>query len=156
MERFLYSILASIRGLASYTVNDFSINDVLSRLNPNNNYSVISFGLSNLPFDFSDPVYLPSISGVPMSIYIFKKEDSPVFLTKDIQENTRTEILQTNNAEIANIDISYKTCLMIPNDFKHIRINVVNPIYLGKKTMSSEIKSLADIFAGKDSSKTDN
>ena len=156
MERFLYSILASIRGLASYTVNDFSINDVLSRLNPNNNYSVISFGLSDLPFDFSEPVYLPSISGVPMSIYIFKKEDSPVFLTKDIQENTRTEILQTNNAEIANIDISYKTCLMIPNDFKHIRINVVNPIYLGKKTMSSEIKTLADIFAGKDSSKTDN
>lgn len=85
-----------------------------------------------------------------MTIYIFKKEDMPSFLVQDIQNNITTEILQTSNATIAEININYKSCLLLPKNFKHVKINVVNPVFLGIKADNNEIKSLQEIFYNND------
>lgn len=154
MEHLLYCSLNQEQFLATYSVYDYLVHDLLEKLKPNKNFSIISFGLSDLSNDFSNAVYLPTTHGIPMSIYIFRNEDMPNFLVKDIQHNITTEVLQTNNAEIADINISYKSCLLVPKGFKCVKLNVVNQIYIGIKTESSEIKPLVDLFADKDSGKT--
>lgn len=150
IERLLYCSLNQEQSIATYNVYDYLVHDLLGKLNPDNKFSVISFGLSNLPYDFSSEVYLPTSHGISMTIYIFKKEDMPSFLVQDIQNNITTEILQTSNATIAEININYKSCLLLPKNFKHVKINVVNPVFLGIKADNNEIKSLPEIFYNND------